>query len=99
VLQSFWQATEPTFYHLLNELAALDFDGDRKVVPVYRRWLRDTRQQVLALFDHWVLSGPLEDQDMQRIVKARADLAKELNAGKAMKPLWEIVNRYDREPA
>jgi len=99
VLQSFWQATEPTFYHLLNELAALDFEGDRKVVPVYRRWLRDTRQQVLALFDHWVLSGPLEDQDMQRIVKARTDLAKELNAGKAMKPLWEIVNRYDREPA
>ncbi|QQN49911.1 type I-E CRISPR-associated protein Cse1/CasA [Stutzerimonas balearica] len=99
ISQSFWQATEPTFYRLLDELAVLDFDSDRELAPVYRRWLRDTRQQVLALFDHWVLSGPLEDQDMQRIVKARADLAKELNAGKAMKPLWEIVNRYDREPA
>lgn len=99
VLQSFWQATEPTFYRLLDELASLDFDGDRELVPVYRCWLRDIRQQVLALFDHWVLSGPFEDQDMQRVVKARADLAKEINTGKATKPLWEIVNRYDREPA
>lgn len=99
VLQSFWQGTEAGFYRLLDELAALDFDSDAELAPIYCRWLLDTRRQALALFDHWVLSGPLEDQDMQRVVKARADLAKELNGGKALKPLWEIVNRHHKEPA
>jgi CRISPR system Cascade subunit CasA len=99
VLQSFWQSSEPSFYVLLDQLAALDFDSDAELAPIYRRWLLDTRWQVLALFDHWVLSGPLEDQDMQRVVKARADLGKELSNGKAQKPLWEIVNRYHKEPA
>lgn len=99
VPQSFWQSSELIFYRSLDELATLDFDSDAELAPVYHRWLRDTRRQALAQFDHWVLSGPLEDQDMQRVVKARADLARELNAGKALKPLWEIVNRYDREPA
>lgn len=99
VLQSFWQGSEVSFYRLLDDLAALDFDSDAELAPIYRRWLLETRRQLLALFDHWVLSGPLEDQDMQRLVKARADLAKELNSGKALKPLWEIVNRHHKEPA
>ena len=99
VLQSFWQGTETVFYHLLDELAVLDFDSEAAQALVYRRWLLNTRRQVLALFDHWVLSGPQEDQDMQRVVKARADLVKELNGGKALKPLWEIVNRHHKESA
>lgn len=99
VLQSFWQGSETAFYHLLDELAVLDFDSEAVLALVYRRWLLNTRRQVLALFDHWVLSGPLEDQDMQRVVKARADLIKELNGGKALKPLWEIVNRHHKESA
>lgn len=53
----------------------------------------------MTLFDHWVLSGPLESMDMQRVVKARADLAKELSSGKAQKPLWTIVNQYHKEQA
>jgi CRISPR system Cascade subunit CasA len=99
--QSFWQSTEPVFYRLLDALSALDFDGEAGLAPIYRDWLRETRQQTLALFDHWVLSGPLEDQEMRRVVEARAALVKELNGGKAMKPLWEIVNRSrkDKEPA
>jgi len=62
-------------------------------------WLRYTRQQVLALFDEWVLSIPLEDQDMARVVRARANLNKELNSGAKLKPLWDIVNRYHKESA
>lgn len=96
---SFWQGSEASFYRLLDELASLDFDSDAQLQPVYRRWLLDTRRQVLALFDHWVLSGPVEGLEMRRVVKARADLAKELNSGKALKPLWEIVNRHYKEPA
>lgn len=99
VFQSFWQGSEAVFYHVLRELSLLDFDSEAELLPLYRRWLLETRRQVLALFDHWVLSGPLEDQDMRRVVKARADLAKELSGGKALKPLWEIVNRYSEELA
>lgn len=98
VTQSFWQGSEASFYRLLDELAELDFDSEAELAPAYRRWLLDTRRQVLNLFDHWVLSGPLEGQDMRRVVKARADLVKELNSGKAFKPLWEIVNLHHKEP-
>jgi len=99
VAQSFWQGSEITFYRLLDELAVLDFDREAELAPAYRRWLLETRRQVLELFDHWVLSGPLEEQDMQRVVKARAALTKDLNGGKALKPLWDIVNRYHKESA
>lgn len=97
--QSFWQGSEPSFYRLLDELAVLDFDSEVQLLPAYRRWLLDTRRQVLELFDHWVLSGPLEGQEMRRVVKARADLVKELNSGKTLKLLWDVVNRYHKEPA
>jgi CRISPR system Cascade subunit CasA len=99
VTQSFWQGSEVAFYRLLDELSVLDFDSEAELAPAYRRWLLETRRLALALFDHWVLSGPLEDQDMRRIVKARADLGKELSSGKACKPLWEIINRHHEEPA
>ncbi len=100
VSQSFWQGSEPLFYHLLDALSRLDFEDNKALLqPVYRRWLLDTRRLVLHLFDQWVLSAPLEDLDMRRAVKARADLAKELNSGKALKPLWALVNLYDKEEA
>lgn len=99
IKQSFWQSSEATFYQILGELSALDFDKEAELAPIYRRWLLNTRRHVLELFDHWVLSGPLEDQDMQRVVKARADLAKDLNSGKSVKPLWKIVNQYHKEQA
>lgn len=102
VAQSFWQATEPMFYGLLDKLSVLeDFSSEAEatLAPIYRQWLLNTRQQTLALFDHWVLSGPLEDQDMRRVVDARANLLKELNGGKTLKPLWAIVNLYQKETA
>lgn len=99
VTQSFWQGSEVAFYHLLDELSVLDFDSEAELAPAYRRWLLETRRLALTLFDQWVLSGPLEDQDIRRVVKARADLGKELNSGKACKPLWEIINRHQEESA
>jgi CRISPR system Cascade subunit CasA len=97
VPQSFWQGSEAAFYGLLEQLAALDFEREADLAEVYRRWLLHTRQQALTLFDQWVLAGPVEDMGMQRVVRARADLAKELNSGKAMKPLWKIVNLHHKE--
>lgn len=99
ITQSFWQGTEVTFYHSLEELSALDFEHQAELAPIYRRWLLSTRRQVLELFDHWVLSGSIEQLDIQRVVKARANLTKDLNSSKAMKPLWKIVNLYNKEQA
>jgi CRISPR system Cascade subunit CasA len=99
IAQSFWQSTESAFYRLLDSLSVLDFDDEAELAPIYRVWLQGTCRQTLALFDHWVLSGPLEDQEMRRVIEARAALVKELNGGKAMKPLWEIVNLSQKEPA
>jgi len=97
VPQSFWQGTEAAFYGLLEQLATLDFEREVDLANVYRRWLLHTRRLALALFDQWVLAGPVEDMDMQRVVRARADLARELNGGKTMKPLWKIVNLHHKE--
>lgn len=92
VLQSFWQGSEPVFYRTLEALAKLDFERNAELTPVYQQWLLETREQVLRLFDVWVLSGSVEDLDMQRVVKARVDLIKALHSDKAIKPLWELVN-------
>lgn len=98
VMQSFWQASEPNFYRTLEALVTLDFERNAELASAYRGWLLATRQHVLSLFDYWVLSGPIEDQDMQRVVKARADLAKVLNTDKSVKPLWALVNREQDKP-
>ena len=99
VMQSFWQGSEVGFYRVLEQLSRLDFDSEAELAPIYRGWLLENRRLVLTLFDQWVLSGPLESMDMQRVVKARADLARELSSGKAQKPLWAIVNQYHKEQA
>ena len=46
----------------------------------------------LQLFDYWVLSAPIEEQDMRRVIEARANLGRSLNLAKKLKPLWDIVD-------
>lgn len=97
VAQSFWQDTETAFYAALNKLAAHDFDSSAPLARIYAEWLRQTYAQVLGLFDHWVLRGPVEDLDMRRVTQARADLVKGLNKDRALKPLWDVVNRQEKK--
>ena len=97
MFDSFWETTEPLFYNALNGLSDLygtkdEADEAGKLAAVYKAWLNETRRAVLRLFDHWVLSAPIEEQNMKRVVEARADLGKELNLGKQLKPLWDIVD-------
>lgn len=99
VEQSFWQASEADFYRLLESLESIDFENGARVAEVYRHWLMRTYRLALGLFDQWVIAAPIEDLDMRRVVEARAGLGKDLNSGKAMKPLWKIVNAYQKEPA
>ena len=104
VFDSFWETTEPLFYKALNGLSDLygsvSAEGGAKdeaaetgkLADVYKAWLNETRRVALQLFDHWVLSAPIEEQNMKRVVEARADLGKELNLAKELKPLWDTVD-------
>ena len=64
----------------------------RTLVELYKTWLSETRRVVLRLFDLWVLSAPIEAQDMRRVVEARANLGRGLNLAKELKPLWDVVD-------
>jgi CRISPR system Cascade subunit CasA len=99
IAQSFWQRSEAAFYERLEVLSALDFERPATLAGLYRGWLLETRRLAFELFDHWVLSAPIEDMELQRVVRARADLVKELNSGKAAKALWKLVDMHRKEDA
>ncbi|MCY1369558.1 hypothetical protein D9M69_566050 [compost metagenome] len=97
--QSFWQRSEAAFYQLLERLAASDLQCEAAVAVLQRDWLLQTRRLALVLFDEWAMAGPIEELNLKRVVEARAALGKELNGGKAMKPLWKIINSHLKERA
>ncbi|MNM92607.1 CRISPR-associated protein Cse1 [compost metagenome] len=99
VPQSFWQRSEADFYELLEQLAACDLESEAALATLYRQWLLRSRHLALALFDDWTMAGPIEELNLGRVVAARAGLGKELNNGKAMKPLWKIINSHLKERA
>lgn len=99
ITQSFWQGSETDFYAQLERLARTDLEDQADLAPLYRDWLNSVRRLALRLFDEWALAAPIEDMKMRRVVQARADLGKWLYAGKAMKPLWKLVNSYHKEIA
>ena len=104
VLDSFWEETEPLFYKALTGLSDLygsvsvqggakdEVTEAGKLADVYKAWLNGTRRVTLQLFDYWVLSAPIEEQDMRRVIEARANLGRCLNLAKKLKPLWDIVD-------
>lgn len=104
VFDSFWEETEPLFYKALNGLSDLygsvsiqggakdEVTEAGKLADVYKAWLNGTRRVTLQLFDYWVLSAPIEEQDMRRVIEARANLGRSLNLAKKLKPLWDIVD-------
>ena len=79
VFDSFWEETEPLFYKALNGLSDLygsvsvqggakdEVTEAGKLADVYKAWLNGTRRVTLQLFDYWVLSAPIEEQDMRRV--------------------------------
>ena len=91
VAQSFWQASEAEFYELLRNTAHADFNNSAVIAGLYERWLKSVRRICLDLFDRWVLAVPIEDMKMERVVRAKANLAKVLNKGAAAE-LWKIIH-------
>ncbi|MBN2299066.1 MAG: type I-E CRISPR-associated protein Cse1/CasA [Deltaproteobacteria bacterium] len=92
VVMEFWQRSESDFYQLLNRITNLP--GDQRLAPpeIYAAWVKRLQDLAYKLFDEWVLEGPAEDMDMQRIIAARKELVKKLNNSKPMKDLMVKAN-------
>ncbi|MDR2240649.1 MAG: type I-E CRISPR-associated protein Cse1/CasA [Zoogloeaceae bacterium] len=97
IAQSFWQESEIAFYYWLERLSTSDVADPSARAEIYRGWLLATHRLALSLFERWAMSAPIEDMNLERVVKARSGLVKQLNHGKATKPLWKFVNEYDKE--
>jgi CRISPR system Cascade subunit CasA len=95
----FWQSSETKFYELLERILDADLKDVSALVPFYRDWLTYVRNLALQQFDDWVLAVPVEEMNMERVVKARTDLCKRLYSGKAAKELWKLVNQMREERA
>ncbi len=95
----FWQDSEAKFYEFLGKIVEADLQDVSTLVPFYRNWLIYVRNLALLQFDDWVLAVPVEETNIERVVKARTDLVKWLNNGKASRELWKLVNEIREEQA
>lgn len=87
---AFWRITETDFFICLRDLAAR-IPTDEPTREVLAEWFQRLRRSAMDLFDEWALSGPLEDQDMERITTARRDLGKWLNVCKPAKKTLDLA--------
>ncbi|WP_192035591.1 type I-E CRISPR-associated protein Cse1/CasA [Halomonas sp. YLGW01] len=72
--KQFYEATQADFFRVLRRLGEVLRDGGvEALVPAEaaRDWYLALRRQALRLFDAHALSGPMEDMDMKRLVRAR----------------------------
>jgi CRISPR system Cascade subunit CasA len=92
VTLEFWQQSESDFYKILSQLVKLP--GDQRMAPseIYATWVKKLQALAYKLFDEWVLEGPAEDVDMQRIIAARRVLTKKLNTSKQMRDVIMKAN-------
>jgi len=95
----FWQSSETQFYKLLDKVVKTDLKDNAQLAPLYREWLLAVQSVALSQFDLWVLSAPIEEMEMKRVVKAQTELGRFLKSGKAAKVLWQIVNTNQKEQA
>ncbi|MCK0537915.1 type I-E CRISPR-associated protein Cse1/CasA [Alcanivorax quisquiliarum] len=74
--EQLYDATEAAFFRSLFELHAALQNGQGVHMPsqVAKSWYGDLRRESLRLFELLTLSGPHEELDMRRIIKARRNL-------------------------
>ncbi|WP_257283443.1 type I-E CRISPR-associated protein Cse1/CasA [Endozoicomonas sp. SESOKO1] len=89
---SFWEATEPPFYELLQILALQPESTSSMPPAVARQWVDKLRNTAANLFDYWVLEGEPENMDMKRIIRARRSLDDGLYKSKALKRIVTIAD-------
>lgn len=83
----FWQATEPDFYRLLEQLATLPADARMAPAAIYASWYKTLERQMLRIFETATLAATPEDLDLKRIVNAQKNLRGKFYGSKTMKAL------------
>ncbi len=87
---AFWQATEPDFYRLLNDLnkaSSTDFPSDEALMTLRQDWHRSLRRGAENLFELHAESGPAEQGNAKRVALARNQMIRYLNGEKLKKAL------------
>lgn len=83
--QQFYEATQPAFFRALRRMGdALVNEKTQVHVPVdiARDWYQGLRTEALQIFDARALSGPLNELDMKRVIRARRYLSGWWHMGK-----------------
>lgn len=72
----FFEATQAGFFRALFGMQQALAEGEGPHMPsvLAKRWYRELRHEALALFEAQALSGPLEELDLKRIIRARRQL-------------------------
>ncbi|POZ51804.1 type I-E CRISPR-associated protein Cse1/CasA [Methylovulum psychrotolerans] len=83
----FWQATEPEFYRLLEQLATLPADTRKAPTEIYASWYKTLERQMLRIFETATLAATPEDLDLKRVVNAQKNLRGKFYGSKTMKEL------------
>lgn len=92
--QSFWQRSEGLFYQAVERLAKAPQLDPAAQAEVFAAWLPPLRRLALEVFDYWVLCAPIEEMDMAKVVRARADLQRGLWRAKPHKIMGERIAQY-----
>ncbi|MFC3284067.1 type I-E CRISPR-associated protein Cse1/CasA [Litchfieldella rifensis] len=74
--QQFYEATQAGFFRALHGMQQALVNGKKTHMPtsIAQSWYRELRRHALQLFEAHALSGPLEELDMKRIMRARRQL-------------------------
>ncbi|WP_374337469.1 type I-E CRISPR-associated protein Cse1/CasA [Leeia sp.] len=103
VEQSYWHASETSFYALVQQLATFDDASYLSVAEplrqALRQWLHQTRKLLLDLFDQWVLAAPSENMDLKEIIEAQQAVRSATWHTKPFKALWELARTAEEVDA
>nr|WP_298379546.1 type I-E CRISPR-associated protein Cse1/CasA [uncultured Halomonas sp.] len=101
----FYEATEAAFFRALREMGEALAKNSKEVhapSTTAEAWYRTLRRHALQMFDAQALSGPLEELDMKRLIRARQHLLFWLmSSGKGSKPVADFarLGGFDIRPA
>jgi len=86
-LREFWQHTEYDFYRLLEELSVLSSKQQQFPADVYNEWNSIIVEKAISIFDSKVNIYVNSYANVNKVIKARKSMLKELQKNKFLKKL------------
>jgi CRISPR system Cascade subunit CasA len=92
--QQFWEKTENFFYTQCLDKIYKNISNENTIVSVFESWLKKITSLVNYLFDATVLSGPVEDMNIKKIIEERKNMRKWLYCAPALKSVRGRVKAH-----